>query len=412
MLIQSKKNIITGLLAASVSSISAASGFDRGVVPPDFLFEKGDFAQFSFASAMPSVSGKVTASPKATLQAQAAQAQGAANMLPDDTTLLNGLTRPQYQALAAQASGAAALMPSVGADTGKIAQDYTRTGLSFKQDYSDKITFGMQLTQPAGLNVQYAQDVLGANIDMEVSAIDALVKYQIDESISVFAGPRLQYVGESTFGNNSNGSFEADSAEEVGYTLGMGYKNADYHTQFLVSYTSAIEIAQTAKQVEVGPLLTIPGEQEFYVNTPAQIQLAVKQPLSQNSMLMATYRMANWSDANIETSVTGLEQLSNYKDVEAYVLGYGHKVNNELSLLGSYTRQTGSASLYSPTNDRDGLAFLGRYHLNDFRVDAGVIYYQLQDAVTTIPGGAAGDIEMEFEGNDALAYTMRIGYSF
>ena len=411
MMIQSKKNIITGLLVASVSSISAASGFDRGVVPPDFLYEKGGFAQFSFASAAPNVSGKVTASPKAGLEAQAAQAEGVANMLPNDTAVVNGLTRPQYLALAAQARGAAALMPSAGADTGKLAQDYTRTGLSFKQDYSDKISFGIQLTQPAGLNVQYAQDVIGANIDLQISAIDALVKYQINESISVFGGPRLQYVAESTFGNNNNGSFEAESAEEVGYTFGMGYKNPYYHTQLLVSYTSAIEIAQTAKQVEVGPLLTVPGEQEFYVNTPAQIQLAVKQPLSQNSMIMATYRMANWSDSNIGSSVTGLEQLSDYKDVEAYVLGYGHKINNELTLLGSYTRQTGSASLYSPVNDRDGLAFMGRYHLNDFRVDAGVIYYQLHDATTTL-SSAAGDIEMEFEGNDALAYTLRLGYSF
>ena len=405
MLIQSKKQLITGLLAASVSSISAASGFDRGVVPPDFLFEEGDFIQLSFAAISSNVSGKVTASPKAGLEAQAAQAQGAAAMMPD------GPQKTQLLTQAAMASAGASLLPEVGADTGDIAQDYNRMGVSFKHDYSDKLTFGMQVTQPAGLNVQYSDEVFGANIDMNVTAIDALVKYQIDDSFSAFGGPRIQQVAESKFGNNANGKFEAESAEDVGYVLGMGYKNPDYHTQLLVSYTSEIEISQKAKQVEVGPALTIPGTEEFYVNTPAQIQLAVKQPLSQNSVLLATYRKANWSGSNLGTSVPGLEQLSDYKDVEAYVLGYGHKITSEFSLLGSYTHQTGSASLYSPTNDRYGLSLMGRYKFNDFRIDAGVAHYELEDARTTV-ATAGGDVDLKFEGNNATAYLMRFGYSF
>lgn len=425
MLFQIKKGAAIGLVVASYSGFVFSSGFDRGVVPPDFLFEKGDFVQFSFASVEPTVKGKVKSSPKGdleqqanVLQSQAAALQSQADLLPDGAqkdALLAGVA--QAAAGAAQASAAANLLPAEGENAGSVAKDYTRVGFSLKKDVNDDWTVGLNFTQPGGIDVEYSDALFSSGIDdLKVSAFDALVKYKFNENFSVFAGPRLQEASDTSLGNSINGRFELDSDQDLGYNFGIGYHNTDYQTRVLFSYTSKIEHTLSgqavagsgvvADQVIAAGLLT-----EMYVNTPQQIQVSVKQPLSERSMLLLSYRHAKWSDANIASSIPGFETLTDYDDVNAYVLGYGYKVNDDLSLLGSYTHQTGKANLYLPVNDRQGLALLARYKVNNFRFDGGIIYYKLEDAENTIPS-PAGDITMEFEDNDAIAYTARFGYFF
>ena len=382
--VQSKK-LVLGALVAAVPIIGSASGLDRGVVPPDYLYEQGDFMQFSAAVVQPDVKGKVVSSPKAALQAIAPSVADA--------------------------------VPEVGASTGSIANDHVRWGMSLKKEINEDFSFGVSLTQPSGVDVAYSDAVFGIKFDTEVMATDIVLKYQINDALSVFGGPRVQQNSNGGFNNNLNGEFRYNGTTETGYVFGAGYKNPDYMTQLLVSYTSDIKHTMTAHPVAgSGPVADgviasdYPGE--IYLNTPDHLQVVVKQPISTESAIFASYRKSGWSQANVETNLPGFEQLSNFKDVEAYTLGYGRKVTENVSLLGSLLHQTGEANLFGPVNNRTGATLMARFDMDKVRVESGLVYYKLEDAETTISLGSAGDVDLKFEDNSALAYTFRFGYYF
>ncbi|WP_064791329.1 OmpP1/FadL family transporter [Shewanella woodyi] len=409
-LVQSKKLILgaLGALVAAVPSVGLASGFDRGVVPPDFLYEKDDIIQVSFAAVKPDVKGKVVSSPKVGLQAQATALQVKAAANPTNIPL---------QQQAAQVSFLAAKTPAVGQETGNVAGDYNRIGLSLKKDINDDFTFGFQVTQPAGIDISYPDEMFGVYMDTEITAVDLFLKYQVNDDVSVFGGPRIQQNSDGGFANDLSGEFHFEGSTEVGYVVGAGYKNPDLHTLVLVSYTSDIKHTMDAKPIPgSGPVsdgvIATDYEGKIYVSTPDQFQLLVKQPLSEKSVITASYRKARWSQANVETNLAGFESLTDFKDVEAYTLGYGYKLTEEVALFGSLLHQTGEANVFGPVNDRTGAALIAQFKVDRFKVETGVTYFELEDAETTIPLGAAGDVVTKFEGNSALAFTFRLGYYF
>ncbi len=402
------KKLVVGALVAAVPSIGLASGFDRGVVPPDFLYEKDDIVQMSLAVVKPDVKGKVVASPKATLQAQATFLQGQAAANPGNLAL---------QQQAAQVTYLASKAPAVGQETGNLPGDYKRKGISLKKTINDDFTFGLQVTQPTGLDITYPDEMFGVYIETEITAVDALLKYQVNDQWSIFGGPRIQQNSSGGFANDLNGEFHYQGTTEVGYMVGAGYQHPDYKTQVLASYTS--DIKHTMKALPLpgsGPVADgviatdYPGE--VYINTPDHFQVAIKQPLSEKSALIASYRKSGWSQANIETNLAGFESLSDFKDVEAYTLGYGRKLTEEVALFGSLLHQTGEANVFGPVNNRTGAALIAQLKSDGFKVETGITYFDLEDAETTIPLGAAGDVVTKFEGNSALAYTFRFGYYF
>ncbi|WP_041417629.1 OmpP1/FadL family transporter [Shewanella woodyi] len=409
-LVQSKKLILgaLGALVAAVPSVGLASGFDRGVVPPDFLYEKDDIVQVSLAVVKPDVRGKIVASPKATLEAQASFLQGQAAANPGNLAL---------QQQAAQVTYLASKAPAVGQETGNLPGDYERKGISLKKTINDDFTIGLQVTQPAGLDIAYPDEIFGVYVETEITSLDLLLKYQVNDVFSVFGGPRIQQNSSGGFANDLNGEFHYQGTTEVGYMVGAGYKNPDLHTQVLVSYTSDIKHTMDATPISgSGPVadgvIATDYEGEVYINTPDHFQVAIKQPLSDKSALIASYRKSGWSQANIETNLAGFESLTDFKDVEAYTLGYGRKLTEEVALFATLLHQTGEANVFGPVNNRTGAALIAQFKVDRFKVETGVTYFDLEDAETTIPMGAAGDVVTKFEGNSALAYTFRLGYYF
>jgi len=424
--VQSNKLVLVsvlGALVAAVPSIGLASGFDRGVVPPDFLYEKDNFVQISHAVVKPEVRGKVVASPKATLQAQATAAQAQATALqaqaaadPSNTALQQQAAQVQQQA--AQVTYLASKTPAVGQETGNLTKDYERKGISLKKTINDDFTIGLQVTQPAGLDIAYPDEIFGVYIETEITSLDALVKYQVNDEFSVFGGPRIQQTSSGGFANDLRGEFHFQGSTEVGYMVGAGYQHPDYKTQVLASYTS--DIKHTMKALPLpgsGPVadgvIASGYAGEAYINTPDHFQVAIKQPLSEKSALLASYRKSGWSQANIETNLAGFESLSDFIDVEAYTLGYGRKLTEQVALFGSLLHQTGEANVFGPVNDRTGAALIAQLKTDEFKVEVGVTYFDLEDAETRIPiPGVPVPIVTKFEGNSALAYTFRVGRYF
>ncbi|QSP94745.1 outer membrane protein transport protein [Marinobacter salinisoli] len=389
-----KKRSILSAIGLTLST--GAFGFDRSVIPPNFLYEDGTFLELSYATVQPDVTGKVVGSPKQAL-------------------LNSGI--PAAQALAS-------LLPEVGEDTGSVVKDFTRTGLSIKTDLGDKVAFGFRRTQPAGNKVAYSDAVLGYNIDLEATAYDLLVKYNVNNEFSVFAGPRIQVVDETSLGNTVLGQFEVDSDTATGYSIGGGYQNASYRTQVLVNYTSKIAhdqqgagVAGSGIPLGAAPvsLATATTDAQLKFTTPETFLLSIRQPLSQSSMLFASYRRSNWSDDQLQSNIPNFETITAMIDIDEYVLGYAYRLNPNFSLVTALSHKTGRAALYSPVNDRQGINIGARYSIGDLRLDASFTYAKLEDGKTAIPLGnlvPGQAIEMEFKNNSAKALALRLGYHF
>ena len=104
------KHITTALGALALStSLAQAGGVERAATNIGFMFEKGNYAELSFGSVTPSVSGTqmVTASAFST----------------------------------------------TGAKSGKMANSYTSASLALKTQLNDKLSFGILLDQPIGADV-------------------------------------------------------------------------------------------------------------------------------------------------------------------------------------------------------------------------------------------------------------------
>lgn len=142
------KTVMTSALALAVAAGAAhAAGIERSNNDYGFLFTPNDQLQLSFSHVMPEISGKYTA----------------------DLTALGG-----------------------GEDsTGNMQKDYTNYSLAYKNDFTEKLTFGMYVNNPYGAGSDYTQGVYaGLTADWDSDQVALVGKYRVTDRVSVFAGAR------------------------------------------------------------------------------------------------------------------------------------------------------------------------------------------------------------------------------
>ena len=137
------KNLLTASATLLLTtSIASAGGIDRSGNPYAVLFEDGNYVELSFSTVKPEVSGDYPA-----------------------------------------ALG--------GGSTGDMAEDYTSAGVALKYQFTDQIAVGLFLNQPYGANALYPNGVYaGLGADWESNQIAAILKYQINDNVSVYGGLR------------------------------------------------------------------------------------------------------------------------------------------------------------------------------------------------------------------------------
>ncbi|WP_221932894.1 hypothetical protein [Thalassotalea sp. PS06] len=382
---------MSGLLGAMLSLEALA--LDRGVLASDFLYEKGSFFEASTITVDPDVTGIVTSSPKAFL-------------------INSGI--PAFQPIAE-------ILPDVGQSTGSVVNEHSRYTFSFKTDISDTLVFGYRFSEPSGNDINYADEVLGYNIDIEANAHDFLLKYKFNDEISIFGGIRAQHTGSGTLGYNIAGQFNVGADDKFGHILGFGIQNPEIKTRILFTFTSGIDHIMKGQGVE-GTGIAVRGEPvslatatknaELYYSTPDHIHFSLRQPISLTSAIFASYRFSNWKDSQLKSNISGFETITKMINIEQFTVGYGRKLNDHFSLSAGFSHQTGRASLYNPVNDRFALNIGARVSFGDLKVNLNYVHVELEDGETEISLGGLGAIGMEFKGNSARVLSARMSYSF
>lgn len=355
------KTIMTaGAALLMTTSIAAAGGLDRSGQGIGVIFEDGDYAELSFGSISPSLTG-------------------------------NGLN-----------STFSGIAPS-----GNIAPSYTQFGAAYKQQINDQVSIALIYDQPFGADVNYNTPgyvLVGSEASVETDGVTALGRYEIDSNFSVHGGLRhVQASGvyiRPTVDTTPAYSSTYSSGSGTGYVLGGAYERDDIAMRIALTYSSEIDLA-------------LPGTAGSLTTTlPESLNLDFQTGVAADTLVFGSIRYVAWDGFSLDDDnpVSGGSILSYDDDVITYNIGVGRRITDNFaaSFAVGYEKSTGEeAGNLGPTDGFISYQIGGAYTMdNGVEVSGGIRYVDIGDANTAAP--VSGD----FSGNSATALGLKIAYSF
>ena len=346
-----------------------AGGMDRSGQSITALFEEGTYAEISFGSVSPDVTG-------ATL------------------------------------SGSVA--------SGNVAPDYTQVGLAYKTNLNENWSLALIIDQPFGANVSYDQSatypVYGTKAEVTTRGYTLLTQYHYNENLSAYAGPRL-ISAEGTYTRAFYGSAVYSSTyssdTDVGYVIGGAYEIPDIALRAALTYSSETDFA-------------LDGSAGSQLNAvmPQSVNLDFQTGIAANTLAFANVRWADWSeahltDANPASTITptgpttfvnpdqGVLSDFNDSDVTTINVGIGRKFTENFAgqIAFGYEKSTGvEASNLTPTDGYKSVSIGGAYTFeNGMELSGGIRYVDLGDATTNIAS---------FTDNSVTAIGLKLAYNY
>lgn len=416
-------NRFTLAVVASIAGASAATagGLDRSFQRIGPLFEEGNYAELGFGYVKPTVEGTDT------------------TLSPFNPTRSNGI--------------------------GNAADSFIVANGAIKAQYNDALSFAIIVDEPYGSAISYptsdfvvpgpagtASDgsVLGGT-KAEVSsyAITALGRYEFGNGFSTHGGIRYQELsadvtlGGLAYGglNGYRGEFDSDGA--FGYVLGVAYEKPEIALRVALTYSSKIEhdlptnesINGVPVSLLTGGLLT--SSADTSVTAPESLILDFQSGVAAGTLVFGSLRYAHYSQTIVAPSffdlavnsgplVTGpggglvnaptdgdsLTAIENSIDFEIGVgRAFTDKFSGSVSVGYSSLGDDNLVSPLAPTNGSKSIAFGASYQISDaVKLSGGIRYTKLGDA---LPETGTPDVaRASFEGNDAIAVGLKVGYTF
>ena len=376
-----------GLLAPCLAVLAApafSGALDRTGQPIDPLFEPGGYVELSFGRGYPDVSGRQVA----------------------DIPTIRGVV-------------------PAGSESGDIAESFWTVGFAIKRDFTDSLSGAVIYDQPFGADVDYPTGqyfLSGANATVDSEAVTALLRYRLDNGLSVHGGLRFQRVEGSvtipfvtalagpTAGLPYTNSSDAD--EGVGYVAGVAYERPEIALRVALTYSS--EVAHELPTTEGGP---IPAESTTEIELPQSVRLDFQTGIAPGTLVFGSIRWADWSDFEIRPQsysnplVTGAPLLFYPNDITTYTLGLGRQFTERFSggVSVSYEDQSDDfVTNLGPTSGIAAIGLAGTYAFERVEVTGAVRYGFIGDARTALGGAQV----TEFEDNDVLGLGLQIAYRF
>lgn len=364
----------TALVAAA--GTAQAGGLDRSYTPIDIIFEKGNYAELSFGFADPDLTGS--------------------------DVLGNAIS--------------------------DVGNDFTLFGGGLKLDFGEKLSFALIFDQPYGADVLYGGSPTttmlgGTKADAESQAVTALLKYKMNERVSVYAGPRLVKakgviaLSGLAYGplNGYNSQFRSDSG--VGFVAGAAYEIPEIALRASLTYHSSIDLAMnTVESFPTAPGVTGAGvfTGATAVELPQSVKLALQSGVAKDTLVFGSIRWSEWEAFTLDppSAVPNLAQLDNST---TYEIGVGRRVTEKLSASLTYTYEAGGSdnivSPLAPTNGQQAFTLGAKYKVNDMiDISGGVRYTLLGNARPET--GTPDVVRGSFRNNDAISAGLKLGVHF
>ena len=381
------KKVLTATAALTIGATGAyAGGIERTNQSVGVLFEEGNYAEFSFASVSPKVSGV------------------------SDTA-------------SAAFPGATA-----GQSSGNMAENYTKVGAAVKMQINDQFSAALIFDQPYGANVNYGDAdatyfAIGASATLESSAVTALLKYTLPSNASVYGGLRYQTLS-AVASVPFLGTYSVDGEKDagVGYVIGAAYEKPEIALRVALTYNSSIkhELTTTENSLIIGVDQTSTTE----IDTPQSVNLEVQSGIAANTLLFGSVRWVEWSafditpDGYLTTtdfldgpSGSGSSLVSYADDRFTYTLGLGRKFSDTWSgaVTATYEKTMGGPSTnLGPTDGILSLGLGGAYTRDNMKISGGVSYSWIGDTFT----GPEATPFANFDDNTAFGVGIKVGFTY
>lgn len=365
-----KQLLLVSTASIAITAGSAiAGGIERSSQSAMVLFEKGNYAELSFAHVSPNVSGTGTAPPN-------------------------------------RASG-------------NMVKSYSQIGFAYKHQFNDRLSAAFIYDTPYGADVFYPTSTYfntGAQAEIGSTSLTGLLKYTTASNISGFVGIRYQTMDATAvvpLVSDYTVSTTKDSG--TGFVLGAAYEKPEIALRVALTYNSKIDhtVSSTETTTALGTTTTPTS-----FSSPESINLEFQTGVAKNTLVFGSIRWVGWSHFNLTPSMYAHPALTNdsivsyANDVITYSIGVGRKINDTwgVALSLGYEKSNGgfSANL-GPTDGNLSIGLGGTYTRDKMKITAGVKYIDIGSAQTTLGGGVAAS---NFTDNHAVAVGFKIGYNF
>jgi long-subunit fatty acid transport protein len=396
----------------ATTALAQAGGLDRNTLGTGFLFESGTYLELGFSTVSPTVSGTLA---------------------------------------------------SNGTPSGDIAPSYNFATLSYTQEVTDTLTFGLVVDAPYGADVAYdgvfattGYPFAGSEAEIRSQQLTAALRAGLTDNLSVYGGLRAlriqgdayvtalggvitdPAVGVSGF----NYELTADSDWSLGYMLGGAYEIPEIALRVAVTYFSEIKSTLSGTEgadplfspvqnpldtqqvlAAIGQLAPQLGQPvssgniaptRFDVTMPQSLLVEAQSGIAPGTLLFGSVRWTNWDGFDITPNAYPGVSLVDYEnDVWTWSLGVGRRINDDLAVSASlgYEAQLGGFSgNLGPTDGRMSLGIGAEYQITDtVSLAGGVQWSKIGDAQTE---GSPDTVLANFTNNDALAAGVRLGIQF
>ena len=374
-----KTTLTTAATLLLTTAAANAGGLDRATLSTGALFEDGTYAELSFGSVQPEVSGSVT--------------------------------------LPAIAGGATL-------ETGNLGVDYTTLGAALKFDVDEKVSVAILLGDPYGADVDYpagtGYPLAGSNAEINSFGVTILGKYQLNENASVYFGPRAVTLDGFAQVVTSAGLYDATYDEDTafGYVVGAAYERPDIALRVALTYTSELDFSHGTTLATAGGDVDVAAT-EFTL--PQSVNLEFQSGVAADTLVFGGVRWSEWTATEVNSfGFPGNPLVSFENDTTTYSLGVGRKFTENFSaaLSVSYEEERdGVSSNLAPTDGSTSISLGGTYDVgNGFEITGGVRYIIVGDAETSLPIPINADVTLpttpEFQDNDAIAFGLQVAYKF
>ena len=360
-----KRFMTAGAALLMTTSIAAAGGLDRSGQSIGAIFEDGDYAELSFGSISPNVSG------------------------------------------VGFSSGFAP-----GTTTGNVTPDYTQLGLAYKSQLTDEFSLAIIYDQPFGAQVDYdtgsSYVLTTTSAEVESDGVTVLGRYEINPNISFHGG--LRYVQKQGNYNRAaipdqKTAYQSDYSSDngVGYVIGGAYEREDIALRLAVTYSSEIDL-----ELESSGL----GSTALTTTLPESVNVEFQTGIAADTLLFGSVRYVAWDGFQlVDDSPSTPSPIVDYDDdVYTYTLGVGRRITDQLSAsfaIGYENSTDDTTGNLGPTDGYISYQIGAEYTMdNGVAVSGGIRYVNIGDAVTNAP------ISGVFNDNDAVALGLKIAYNF
>jgi long-chain fatty acid transport protein len=354
-----KRSLTTALAVAAAATSAHAGGVERSTQSVAILFEQGRYAELSFGTFSPDVSG------------------------------------------------------TLGVSSGDMASTYNTYSLGYKMDLGERMDFALIIDQPIGANVAYpagtGYPLQGSTAKLTSSAITALLRYQFENNVSVYGGLRYQTVkGVVSLPTVGAYTLNTNYDSEVGYVVGIAWEKPEIAARVALTYNSAITHSLESTETGFGPGTTNAG---FETEVPQSVNLEFQSGIAKDTLLFGSIRWQEWSAFVIDPPRYALPTplVAYASNRVTYNLGIGRRFNDNWSGAVTLGYEPSDGALTGNLGPTDGFKSIGlaaTYTMDNVKITGGVRYVDIGDAVANVGPGA------QFTGNSGVGIGIRVGYTF